>query len=341
MDYNEERLAAQIKAIVEAGETDQTIAERALTLDELKELAVSMGVTEEQWQALLVKAQKHLRLADDHLKARNYKDAIAEGEQAVAINPYLMNCNAILAKAYMTMWLEDHQPGTREKAEYYARKELVVDPRDQQAIMILSTINKKTSVLEQDTASRKKIFIIVGVSILAIILLIFFLASLNDGDEESQKSDQQKTEYNNVRDELIIAEEDVASTLDLVWVAIDQRNNMIPDLFKALQTSPPEMVILDSTIKALQTQISSAEGEERFKLESSLDEKIDEAKNLVKQYGDASAVEKLLIQIEGSENRIAFEKKNYNAAIKKYNILVKMHSDQFPEYEVKSYFNEQ
>lgn len=340
MDYNEERLSAQIKAIVEAGEVDHTIPERPLTLDELKELAVSMGVTEEQWQALLVKAKKHLKLADDHLKVRNYKDAISEGEQAIAINPYLPNCNAILAKAYLMMWLEDHLPETREKSEYYARKELVVDPRDQQAIMVLSTINKKTSVLEQDTKSRKKIFILVGVGLVAILLLIFFLVSWNKSAKQNQKTKEDQTEYSRIRDELIVAEEEVESKWDLVLVAIDQRNRMIPDLFKAVQTSPTELVVLDSTIKALQGQISEASGDERFQLENSLDAKVQEAKTLVKRYTDFSAIEKLLIQIEGSENRIAFEKKSYNDAVKNYNILVKKNITKFPEYQTKSYFNE-
>lgn len=341
MDQNEARLTAQIKAIVEAGETDHTIAERPLTLDELKELAISMGVTEEGWQGLLVKAQKHLKLADDHLKARNYKDAVTEGEQAVAINPYLSNCNAILAKAYMMMWLEDHNPQTREKSEYYARKELVVDPRDQQAIMVLSTLNKKAAVLEQDNSSRKKMLYIVGGVVVLVIIIVFFLVSWSSSASEQAQSEQNKTELNLIRDQLIEAEEDVASKLDLVQVAIDQRNSMIPDLFKAVQTSPAEMVTLDSTIKALQTEISSSSGEEKFRLENSLDAKVDQAKDLVKQYGDASAVEKLLIQIEGSENRIAFEKKNYDEAVKNYNILVKKHKEQFPEYEVKPYYNEQ
>lgn len=336
MDYREEQLSAQIKAIVEAGEMDDTIPERALTLDELKELAVSMGITEEQWQALLIKAQKHLRLADDHLKAKNYKDAISEGEQAIAINPYLSNCNAILAKAYFTMWLADNLAETRERATYFAKKELVVDPRDQQAIMILSAINKKTEVLEKDDKSRKKVLIIIGVSLVALILLIFLLTSLSSHQQE--KNDQ--TELTSIKNELIIAEEDVASKFDLVQVAIDQRNNMVPDLFKAIQTPSSEVSALDSTIKSIQNQISSTSGDERMQLETTLDLKITEAKNLVQQYGDASAVEKLLVQIEGSENRIAFEKKNYNSAVKNYNILVKQHADQFPEYEVKSYYNE-
>jgi tetratricopeptide (TPR) repeat protein len=174
MDNYEDRLAAQVKAIVEAGEVDNSIGERPLTLSELKELAISMGLNEEQWEALLVKAQKHLKLADDHLKARNYKEAAAEGEQAIAINPYLTNCNAILAKAYLMIWLENHEPETRKKAEYYARKELVVDPKDQQAIMVLSTINKKSAVLEQDGASRKKFYYVIGGVVLLILIILFF-----------------------------------------------------------------------------------------------------------------------------------------------------------------------
>ena len=175
MENYEEKLAAQVKAIVEAGEIDHTIGERPLTLDELKELAISMGLNEEQWQALLVKAEKHLKLADDHLSARNFDEAISEGEQAIAINPYLTNCNAILAKAYMMKWLQNHDPETRKKAEYYARKELVVDPKDQQAVMVLSTINKKAAVLEQDSGARKKmIYVIVGVVVLVILIAFFF-----------------------------------------------------------------------------------------------------------------------------------------------------------------------
>ena len=95
----------------------------------------------------------NIDIISNHLKAKNYKDAISEGEQAIAINPYLSNCNAILAKAYFTMWLTDNLAETRERATYYAKKELVVDPRDQQAIMILSAINKKTEVLEKDDKS--------------------------------------------------------------------------------------------------------------------------------------------------------------------------------------------
>lgn len=340
MSDNEDRLAAQIKAIVEAGEIDNSIGERPLTLDELKELAISMGNTEEQWQAMLVKAKEKLKLADDHLKARNFKEAISEGEQAIAINPYMQNCNAILAKAYMMLWTENYDPETRKKAEYYARKELLVDPHDQQAVMVLSTLNKKSEVLERDNSTRKKIYIAIGIGIFAILLLLFFLTSHSNSNNEAAANNEANAEYTRIKNQLIVAEEEVAAKWDLVIVAIDQRNSMIPDLFAAVQSSPAEMVTLDSTIKALQQEIAKSDNESRIPLESSLDAKIKTAKDLVKQYADRSATEKLLVQIEGSENRIAFEKKNYNDAVKNYNILVKQNADKFPNYEIKQYFNE-
>ena len=340
MSSNEDRLAAQIKAIVEAGEIDNSIGERPLTLDELKELAISMGNTEEQWQAMLANAKEKLKLADDHLKARNFKEAISEGEQAIAINPYMPNCNAILAKAYMMLWTENYDPETRKKAEYHARKELLVDPHDQQAVMVLSTLNKKSEVLERDNSSRKKIFIAAGIGILAILLLLFFLINRNSVQKEIANNQAENTELTNLKNQLIVAEEEVNAKWDLVIVAIDQRNRMIPDLFAAVKSSPTELVTLDSTIKALQQEISTSDNESRIALESTLDAKIKTAKDLVKQYAEFSAVEKLLVQIEGSENRIAFEKKSYNDAVKNYNILVKQNSDKFPDYQIKQYFNE-
>lgn len=163
---------------------------------------------------------------------------------------------------------------------------------------------------------------------------------MNNKNSQEQEAQQNQSEFNQIRDELIEAEEDVASKLDLVQVAIDQRNEMIPQLFQAIQNSPKEIEALDSAINDLQIKISNAQGQEKFTLENSLDEKIKELKIMVQQYGNSEAIEKLMVQIEGSENRIAFEKKNYNESVKAYNILVKKHGSQFPEYELKSYYNE-
>ena len=53
-EHNEEQFRAHIAEVVAASEMDDTIVERALTLSELKELAVAMGLTEEEWECVRV-----------------------------------------------------------------------------------------------------------------------------------------------------------------------------------------------------------------------------------------------------------------------------------------------
>lgn len=338
MDLSEEKFKEHIKAVVEASQhTDDTLEERPLTLAELKELAISMGMTEEQWEKLQQKAHEHLKAADDHLKARNFRESIAEAEKATAINPYITNGNAVLAKSYMMLWLQTHEDEHRDKAELHARQELKVDPRDQIAVNVLSTIDKKRRILAGDASSRKRIFILIGGLVVAVIVGILFFSMASDSGSNSGGSSN--SEDTAIRDELIEAEEDVNAKWDNVMVAIDQRNNMIPDLFRAVQTSNSEAAALNASIETLQQEINGAEGERKFGLMNELDAKVEELKKIAHEDGDAETVQKLMVQIEGSENRIAYEKKLYNDAVKSYNILVKKNTDKFPDYETRPYFS--
>lgn len=340
MDYNEEKFKEHIKAVVEASqEKDASFEERPLSLDELKELAVSMGMTEEQWVKLQKSAHEHLKAADDHCSARNFEEAVAEAEKATAINPYIKNGNAVLAKAFMMLWLQTHEDSHRDKAEFHARLELKVDPRDQIAVNVLSTIDKKRKILAGDSNNRKRVLIVIGSLILIVIVIGMLFSSSSDTEDNSQKKIQESSENDAIRNELIVAEEEVASKWDMVQTAIDRRNNLIPDLIAAINTSTEESRSLNQTITDLQAKIKSAEGEERFLLENDLNANIQEAKRLAQESGESENVKNLMVQMEASENRIAYEKKTYNEAVKHFNILTKKNANKYPEYEVKPYFS--
>ena len=338
MSYNEEKFKAHVKAVVEATQTSESSEERPLTMDELKELALSMGLTSEEWDKLQKSAHVHLKAADDHLKARNFNEAIEEAKKATAINPYIENGNAVLAKAYMMLWLQSHLNEDRDKAEFHARKELKVDPRDQVAVNVLSTIDKKRRILESDNSSRKKILIIVGVAVLLLVVILSL--SFGSGDSKDNNQSNTETEHDYILDQLIESEEEVFSKWDYVQTAIDRRNNLIPDLIAAINTSTEESRALNQTIQDLQDKIKTSEGEERFKFENDLNATIQEAKNLARESGESETINNLMMQIESSENRIAYEKKTYNEAVKAYNILVKKNATKYPQYEVKPYFSD-
>ena len=139
--------------------------------------------------------------------------------------------------------------------------------------------------------------------------------------------------------ELIVAQEDVASKLDMVETAINKRNDMLPDLFNAANGNNGQIGELNTEINALKKEIQSTSGTERFELQAELDEKISKAKELIQKEADPSTIETILVQIEGAENRIMFEKKSYNDAVKKYNILVKQNPDEADGFELESYYN--
>ncbi len=341
MSYNEDKFKDHIKAVVNAGLEEEDISERPLTLDELKELALSMGMTTEEWEELQKKSHVYLKLADDHLSARNYTEAIAQAEQATAINPYIENGNAVLAKSYMMHWMQTHDDADRDKAEFHARQELKVDPHDQMAVQVLSTIEKKKKILASDSGNRKKIVItIAAIIVLFVILGIIFSNSPSASSNNSNSTVNNSTSNDNsfIEDQLIESEEEVNSKWDMVQTAIDRRNNLIPDLIGVLNASS-EAEALNATISDLQEQIKEAKGEAKFELENSLTSSLNEAKALAKENGDSENVKNLMMQIESSENRISLEKKRYNEAVKAYNILLKKNKDQFPEYEIKPYFS--
>lgn len=339
MGYSEEKFKQHIKEVVEAGLEDEGFKERPLTLDELKELALSMGMTSEEWEQLQKDAVQHLKSADDHLSARNYQEAIFWAEKATAINPYIENGNAVLAKAYMMLWMETKTSKHREKAEFHARKELQVDPSDQMAVNVLSTIRKKQNILEGEHHIRKKLLI--GFIVLATLLGIFYFFTLPSGaDPENQQENSSSSAPNNslIQNQLIEAEEEVYSKWDMVQTAINRRNNLVPDLISVIDQSS-EADRLDETIESLKERITLAEGEEKFRLENELQSAINEAKKIAKANGESEHINNLMMQIESSENRITYEKKLYNEAVKAYNILLKKNLDEFPNYEIKPYFN--
>lgn len=315
MDYNEEKFKQHIKEVVAVSDIN---SDRPLSLSELKELAISMGLTDEDWDKLQIEASQNLIAAEKHLAARNFVDAVSAADKATAINPYIKDGNSILAQAYLMQWIDDNDPEKRNKAEYYARKEIVVDPNDKRAINVLSTVQNKKRIATDSGKTKKYIFIGLGTFALLFLIGVFSYSS----NASSGTSDH-----------LIEAEENVAAKWGDVEAAMDRRNKLIPDLIASLSNESPK---LNSEIEDLQDEIENTEGQERFDLEDELEDKITEAKLLVNN--DGNYKNNLVVEIEGAENRINFARKEYNKAVKDYNILVKKNKSDFPDYDTKPYF---
>jgi len=208
MDYNEEKFKQHIKEVVATADID---SDRPLTLSELKELAISMGLSDSDWDKLLKEAEGHLSIAEKHLSARNFVDAVEAADKATAINPYIKNGNSILAQAYLMQWIDDSDPEKRNKAEFYARKEIKVDPNDKRAINVLSTVQNKKRIAGEGDKIKKYIFIAVGIIAVLILFSVFSNASSADSD---------------IKNQLIDAEENVSAKWGNIQAAMDRKENL-------------------------------------------------------------------------------------------------------------------
>jgi len=208
MDYNEEKFKQHIKEVVAATDID---SDRPLTLSELKELAISMGLSDSDWDKLLNEAHGYLIVAERHLAARNFVDAVESADKATAINPYIKDGNSILAQAYLMQWIDDNDSEKRNKAEFYARKEIKVDPNDKRAINVLSTVQNKKRIAGEGSKIKKYIVIAVGI----IAVLIIFSIFMNSSNSSST-----------VKNLLIDAEENVSAKWGNIQAALDRKNNL-------------------------------------------------------------------------------------------------------------------
>lgn len=318
MDFNEERFQAHLKEIVTAGETNN---DRPLTLSELKELANSMGLSDSDWERLLVEATNNLALAKNHLKARNFVDAVSAAEKATAINPYIKDGNSVLAQAYLMQWLDDNDAVKLQKAEFFARQELKVDANDKEALNVLSAVQNKKRLKKDD--GKLKQYILYGAGILFLVFVLGYCAiapSSADNDAALKK-------------QLIELEENVNAKLELVNTATARRDNLVPELLKAVSGNANTGLVRD--IEKLQSKIANASENDKITLELELEKKINQAKGLT---GVGNEKNGLIISIEGAENRINFARNEYNEAVKQFNTVARQNEDLLPEFDIKPYY---
>jgi LemA protein len=304
--------------------------EKMLTLEELKELDMSLGVSEEEWNQMMEKANKDVELAQNHFYYKNYSEAYTTAESALSINPHLTRALVLMADSALKIYESEDNEDFLLKAEKHAKEVLKQAPAENRAIEILSILN---TYKKEEKAQRTKIFRIiagiVGIVLIVVVIMVW------PREEKVYEPDQ------SVRFELIEAEESANAKWAQVENVITRRDKLIPQLMAVVETRDESIDLLNKEIDAIKKEITSAGDGEKVDLQSKLQEKYEELTALISKKYQDDHIATLLIQIEGSYNRIAVEGKRYNEAVKTYNILVKKHAEEFTEFETKAYFKGQ
>ncbi len=303
--------------------------ERMLSLDELKELDLSLGMTEDEWKMMIEGANKNVELAQNHFYYKNYRDAYATAESAISVNPYLTQALIIMADSALKIYETEDDEDFLMKAEKHAKDVLKQAPAESRAVEILSKLNQYKTTERKEKKKFTK-YAIIGGGILIIILSIVFF-----------KPKKEKPVDNSIKFELIDAEENANAAWAQVENVIARRDQLIPQLFSAVKINDNELKSLIDEVKTLKSKTKTLSGNEKISAEADLQKKYQKITNLINSQTGSDAVSTLMIQVEGSFNRISVEGKRYNEKVKTYNILVKKYGEKYPQFKIKPYFNGQ
>lgn len=326
MSSFDEKLNKHIDKVIALQNTER---EKMLTLEELKEVDMTLGVTEEEWEQMMQKADKEVKLAQNHFYYKNYKDAYSTAESAVSINPHLTQAIILLADSALKIYETEDDEDFLQKAENHAKEVLRQAPAENRAIEILALLNKYKSKEKKEKSKLKRILLIAG-GVIIIVLSVIFLSP-----EREVKIDE------TLRFELIDAEEDVNSKWAQVENVISRRDKIIPQLFELVGSDDIEINKLKKEIEDIKLKINGASDEEKIEFQSKLQSKFEAVTRLISAKNNSENIKTVLIQVEGSYNRIAVEGKRYNDAVKNYNITVKKKGKDYPEFKTKLYFRGQ
>lgn len=309
-------------------EIQEQLQQKPLTLEELKEVAMSSGIEEFQWNEMQSIAQKKSKLAKEHYKVKNYYDALKEATDASLINPYLTEAILTASEAALQIYITEDKDDYLEKAEYFARKILKYSPAETEAVKILARIE---NFEKKENTQKKQMYIkIAAIAVLsiALVVLIMFFA-------------QKKTSFksNNVEKELIQKREEAKAQWAQVENVMRRRDNILPQLLVLVpeQSSVNKDEFLDN-MKKLRDKLQTADFKEKVEIQYQIQNLISEFTANVKQNISGDQMELLMIQIEGTYNRIAVETKRYNEMVKEYNILLEQNKNDFPELEKLEYY---
>ncbi len=310
MSYSEEKFRDHIKIMLEKSEVDN---DRPLTLDELKELALSMGLSDSEWNSLQKKADESLELAKNHLRVKNFLNAVESAEEATSINPYIKDGNAVLAQAYYQLSILEKNQTYLNKAGEFARRELVLDPMDSTALHVLSAVENQNSEGRFTTKLFKYL------SIGGAIVLLLFLALTYFNNQSSQK-DVKDILNNNATENAPskgLALKNLVSERERIYKeAVRRRNDFLMTWFSSESSE-----IANQGISAIENFDFERIGASEMSLKKSI--------------GAMNSEYKLTLEdetrLEGLENRMAVEKKRWFEAITTYNT----HIQTFPKENSK------
>ncbi len=155
-----------------------------LSQKSLKDTALELGLSEEDWNAVQKIADQHLERAKGYSKHKNWTDAIHEFGQVNAIRPHNFQALFGLANAYTQQWKTTKKVDDRKAARKYAMQCLQLDPNHDPSFELINQLKEKKI---GKSAQVKNLIILGLLGIIGGLSYIIFLQHQPSEKPENQE----------------------------------------------------------------------------------------------------------------------------------------------------------
>lgn len=271
-----------------------------ISKDELKSISQELGMTEEGWNYVMQEADKKIELAQSHLKYKSYRECILTSEEALLLNPYIKGARGLKAKAFLLLAINEEDDSYLSQAEEQAKITLKKESRDKNALEVLATVSSKRSISlkEHKSNPNRKLILLSGVLLMIVLVGIGSYLFFNQGATNS--------EIENVEHQLSSAFEKQEALIPKVEALLGSGSTDTEDQIQLAAIKE----------KLTNTDLSL---HDRYALEVELGELLSSIVYRKSNEQESTLLNDLRVLLEGAENRIKTERKNYNDAIVKFN----------------------
>lgn len=274
-----------------------------INYDDLKEISTELGMTEDGWDYVIKLANEKLVLAESHFRMKSYRDCLLACEEAQLLNPFINGARGQKAKAFLLLAIHEEDDSYLEKAETQAKITLDKESNDKNALEVMATLSSKKRLLKKKDVPKtnKSLAILAGVFVLVAAGVVLYM-------------------YGGVSGEVTASEEKIELVEKQLESAFGKQEALIPKV-EALLKDNKEDNLNREYLNEIKSKLNASDLtiKEKFDLHKDLGSALSKVIYQKSNENESQMLEDLRVLLEGAENRINTERKNYNESISDFN----------------------
>ncbi len=300
--------------------------ESTFTQQELREIALSVGMTEADWAEAQKTLRQHTESGLAHLEIGNYVDALRELEEALKLNPTDEEALYGAAKS-------SHELYVSTKRDFYAKKVVDYADRvlrnenphlDKKAVSVLQEMRRTDGEYKGLRERQRWIVAGIGAAVLIFLFVVYML----------------------LKNSICAAYHEVERHWAQVENVCQRRADLIPKLISISQAQAEYNQQTLDKLASLRTSLNPKDAAAYAKGQEEINKLIAQLLgDLAKSTSTGSSeqamraqFDDLRAQIEGAENRIAVERKRFNESVANYNRQISQFPYSLLGYKEATYF---